>query len=100
VFWNRLYYSKSDNFVFNTQYTPYGSAQMSRFKPDENGRLYTGQDLTFSTVNPSRQFEWRGTRPPAHRPWGASLEQLEQWYAEGRILLKRDGTPRLDGYKV
>jgi site-specific DNA-methyltransferase (adenine-specific) len=95
-----LFFAKSDHFLFNTQYTAYGPEQMSRFKPDENGRLYTGQDLTFSTVNPNRQFEWRGTRPPAHRSWGASLEQLEQWHAEGRILLKRDGTPRLDGHKI
>ena len=25
---------------------------------------------------------------------------MERWYTEGRILLKRDGTPRLDGLKV
>ena len=30
----------------------------------------------------------------------ATLEQLEKWYAEDRILLKQDGTPRLDGLKV
>jgi hypothetical protein len=28
------------------------------------------------------------------------MEQLEEWYAQGRILLKQDGTPRLDGLKV
>ncbi len=38
--------------------------------------------------------------PPANRSWGASLEQLEEWYAEGRILLKQDGTPRLNGLKI
>ena len=53
-----------------------------------------------STVMKNRNFEWRGTRPPSHRSWGASLEQLEKWYSEGRILLKKDGTPRLDGLKV
>ena len=40
------------------------------------------------------------SKPPPHRSWGASREQLEEWYAEGRILLKKDGTPRLDGLKV
>ena len=29
-----------------------------------------------------------------------SLEQLEKLYAEGRILLKKDGTPRMDGWKI
>jgi len=95
-----LFYSKTDKFVFNNQYTEYGPEQMKRFKADESGKLYKAENLTFSNPNPSRQFEWRGTRPPAHRSWGASLEQLEQWHAEGRILLKKDGTPRLDGLKV
>lgn len=95
-----LFYSKSSNYNFNEQYTEYGEAQLSRYKPDENGRLYTGQDLTFSAVNPARQFEWRGVKPPPNRSWGSSYEQLEKWWEEGRILKKKDGGPRLDGYKV
>jgi site-specific DNA-methyltransferase (adenine-specific) len=95
-----LFYSNTAVFTFNTIYMEYGEAQMKRFKADEHGRLYKAENLTFSTSNPSRQFMWRGTQPPPNRSWGASLEQLEQWYAEGRILLKKDGAPRLDGLKV
>lgn len=95
-----LYYAKSDSYLFNAAYQPYGEAQLKRYRPDETGRLYKAENLTFSTPNPTRQFEWRGTRPPPNRSWGASLEQLEQWLKEGRILLKQDGTPRLDGLKV
>jgi DNA modification methylase len=95
-----LYYSKTTQFVFNEQYTSYGPEQMRRYKPDETGKLYKAENLTFSSANPNRQFEWRGAKPPANRSWGASLEQLEAWYSEGRILLKRDGTPRMDGLKV
>jgi len=95
-----FFYTKSAEFTFNQQYTEYGPEQMRRFKPDENGRLYKAENLTFSTANPSRQFEWRGSKPPTNRSWGASLEQLEKWYQEKRILLKRDGTPRLDGLKI
>jgi DNA modification methylase len=95
-----LSFSKSGDFLFVEQYTDYGPEQLKRFKPDENGRLYKAENMTFSTVNPSRQFEWRGTKPPANRSWGASLEKLEEWYAEGRILLKRNGSPRLDGLKI
>ena len=47
-----------------------------------------------------RKTEWRGTTPPANRAWGASLEQREEWWAQGLILTKKDGTPRLDGRKV
>ena len=95
-----LFYSKSDSYTWNKQYIEYSDAQLSRYKTDENGRLYTGRDLTISTIMESCNFEWRGTRPPTHRSWGASLAQLEEWYAAGRILLKKDGTPRLDGLKV
>jgi site-specific DNA-methyltransferase (adenine-specific) len=95
-----LFYTRSDEFTYNEQYTVYSPQQLRRYKPDEKGRLYTGQDLTFSTVNPNRQFKWRGATPAPNRSWGASYEQLEEWYGQGRILLKKDGTPRLDGLKV
>ena len=95
-----LYYTKSQITTFNTQYTEYSPEQLKRYKPDEKGRLYKAENMTFSSPNPNRQFEWRGTRPPPHRSWGASLEQLEQWWAEGKILTRQDGSPRMDGLKI
>jgi DNA modification methylase len=92
--------TKSDTFIFNEQRTAYGEAQLGRYKKDENGRLYTGRDMTFSSANPNRQFEWRGTKPPSNRSWGYPLEKLEELWAQGLILTKQDGTPRLDGLKV
>ena len=94
------YYTKSKSFTYNEQYIEYGEEQLSRYKKDDDGRLFTGRDLTFSGKSSSRQFEWRGTKPPNNRCWGADLKKLEQWWEEGRILLKHDGTPRLDGLKV
>ncbi|MBN4053237.1 site-specific DNA-methyltransferase [bacterium AH-315-L15] len=93
------YCTKDDGRIFNEQYRPYGEAQLKRYKKDENDRLYKAENLTFSSRNPNRQFEWRGTKPPPNRSWGASLEQLEKWWAEGRILTKQDGSPRMDGLK-
>ena len=95
-----LYYTKSPEYLFNQQYAEYGPEQLKRYKPDATGRLYKAENMTFSTANASRNFEWRGTRPPAHRSWGASLEQLEKWWMEGRILRRQDGSPRMDGLKV
>ena len=94
------FYSKGAHFIFNEQYTEYSDAQMKRYKKDLDGRLYTGRDLTFSGKNPNRQFEWRGSKPPDNRSWGADIEQLEKWWNEEKILLKQDGTPRLDGLKT
>ena len=75
-----LFFSRTDEYTFNEQYVQYSEAQLGRYKKDDDGRLYKAENLTFSTSSPSRQFEWRGTRPPANRSWGASFEQLEQWW--------------------
>jgi DNA modification methylase len=91
--------TKSENWTFNEQFRPYGDAQLKRYKKDENGQLYKAENLTFSSRSPSRQFEWRGTKLPPNRSWGASLDQLEKWWAEGRILTRADGCPRMDGLK-
>ena len=94
-----LFYAKGKEITLDPQYEPYGEAQLKRYKQDADGRYYTGQDMTVSLVRRHRQFEWRGVTPPPHRSWGASKEQLEQWYSEGRILLRQDGKPRMDGLK-
>lgn len=95
-----LFYVRSKKYTWNLIMTEYSEKQLSRYKKDENGRLYTGQDLTASRPNSnSGKFNWRGTMPPASRGWGYTVEQLETWWAEGRILTKKDGTPRMDGLK-
>ena len=95
-----LFYTKSNKYPWNVQFTEYSHAQLKRYKPDDHGRLFTGQDLTMSSATKSRNFEWRGSRPPANRGWALSVDELEKLWAEGRILTKIDGTPRLDGMKV
>jgi DNA modification methylase len=96
-----LFYSKTAEPVWNDLTTQYSAEQLKRYKRDEHGRLYTGQDLTGSRPNSSSgKFEWRGTMPPPTRGWGYNLEQLEEWWAAGLILKRKDGTPRMDGLKV
>lgn len=95
------YYAKdAEQYIFNTQYTEISQAQLARYKKDKDGRYYTGQDLTFTGNSAERKFTWRGATPPAGRVWGMSYEELERLYSEGMILLRKDGVPRLDGYKV
>ncbi|MBN1355758.1 restriction endonuclease [bacterium] len=96
-----LFYTKSDNYRWNQQYQPYSEEQLSRYRKDENGRLYKCENLTADRrTSDSGKFEWRGTMPPSTRGWGYKLDQLEKWWEEGRILTKKDGTPRMDGLKV
>ena len=97
-----LYYTRSKEFVWNQQYQAYGENQRARFRfTDDDGRAFKLDDLTASRPDSdSGKFEWRGTLPPPSRGWGYKLEQLESWWADGRIAVKRDGTPRMDGLKV
>ena len=96
-----LYYTKSDEFTWNQQFHDYSEAQLKRFRHrDENGRRYRLDDLTAPRPDSmSGKFDWRGTMPSPTRGWGYKLEQLETWWQEGRIQVKRDGTPRMDGLK-
>ncbi len=95
-----LFATKSEKYTWNKTYMDYSPEQLSRYRTDKNGRAYTGQDLTMIGGSADRKVTWRGATPPAHRSWGASIEQLEEWWAAGLILTKKDGTPRLDGRKV
>jgi len=97
-----LYYAKSESTIWNQQYQQYSEAQLSRFRySDEDGRKYKLDDLTAPRPDSnSGKFEWRGTTPGPTRGWGYKIEQLEEWWQEGRIHTKRDGTPRMDGLKV
>ncbi len=96
-----LFYTNGAAYIWNAVTLPYSSAQTRRYRKDEQGRLYTGQDLTASRPDSdSGKFKWRGTMPPSSRGWGYTEEQLEKWWTEGKILTKRDGTPRMDGLKV
>ena len=101
-----LYYSTGRVTTWNPQShdydgEKYSAQQMKRFRHDDgDGRLYRLDDLTAPAGNnTARRYEWRGTTPGPTRVWGYSLEQLEAWWAEGRIHTKRDGTPRMDGLK-
>lgn len=95
-----LFCTKSDRYTWNKTFQGYSAEQLSRYKADADGRLYTGQDLTMMGGSADRKVEWRGSKPPGNRAWGASIDQLEEWWEKGLILTRKDGTPRLDGRKV
>ncbi len=96
-----FFYTKSSSWTWNPIKTEYSAAQLKRYRTDEDGRMYRGDDLTAERRNSrSGKFEWRGTMPGPTRGWAYTIDQLESWWTEGRILTRRDGAPRLDGLKV
>lgn len=102
-----LFYVQSDRATYNRSFhkyadQKYSAQQMQRFRHvDDDGRRYKLENLTGPRPDSnSGKFEWRGTLPGPTRGWGYKKAQLEQWWAEGRIQTKKDGTPRMDGLKV
>ncbi len=96
-----FFYTRGESHIWHPKRVSFSAVQLKRYKRDEKGRLYTTQDLCGERRNSnSGKFEWRGTMPPPTRGWGYKVEQLEQWWTEGRIAKKKDGTPRMDGLIV
>lgn len=95
-----LLYSKSKSYTWNKQFGEFGDSQLKEYRKDNDGRLFTGQDLTVSSKSVGRQFEWRGVKPPSNRAWAFSLEKLEELFSDGKILVGREGKPILRGLKV
>ena len=102
-----LFYVQSDRATYNRSFhkyadQKYSAQQMQRFRHvDDDGRRYKLENLTGPRPDSnSGKFEWRGTLPGPTRGWGYKKAQLEQWWAEGKIQTKKDGTPRMDGLKV
>ena len=96
-----LFYTKSDDYTFNTQYLPYSEEQAVRdYKfVDADGRRYSTSNLRSPAPRPNLTYEYKGYQP--HRNgWAVSLERMEQLDAEGRLLFPEnpDGRIRLKLY--
>ncbi len=92
-----LFYTKTSNYTWNRiSGLDYSPEQMSRYKNEKNGRRYRCDDLT--APGSGRRDTWRGSTPGPSRGWAKTLEERERLWAEDLIAIKRDGTPRLDGW--
>lgn len=99
-----LFYVKSDQYAWNTQYLPYSDEHVAssyRFVEKGTGRKYALRDLTASVYHASsgQIYEWKGKKPPASRVWAYSRAEMEKLDAQGRIgYSKKRGYPRLKIY--
>ncbi len=94
-----LYYSKTKDKTFNRIGGTLSDTQRARYKYTDKLGPFKAENLTAPHFHKDRTFEWRGVHPGSDRQWRFGVEQLERLYAEGLILLQRDGRPRKDGLK-
>ncbi|MDE2465605.1 MAG: site-specific DNA-methyltransferase [Alphaproteobacteria bacterium] len=80
-------YTKSDEYVFNPQFTMEGADEYIKeryTKVDEKGRRYKTGDLGNPAYRPNLIYEYKGHKPPPNG-WAVSLETMKRMDAEGRL---------------
>lgn len=94
-----LYYSKSDQPIWNTQHTPYREEYYeSHFKKDEGGRWFRTVPLDAPRHGEGSQnllYDWKGKLPAPSRTWAIKRETMEQYERDGLLRYTRTGTPTL-----
>jgi len=96
-----LYYSKTNNFIFNTLYVDYDQEYLDEFYKyvDEDGRRYRLDNLTASKGGGDTSYEFHGTKPYKGRFWAYSKAKMEKFYKEGLLYFpKNNGTPSFKRY--
>jgi len=93
-----LFYSKSDNLIWNEPKMPYTAEDKLKLFPkkDKKGRHYTTIPLHApgETINGNTSKAFKGILPPAGRHWRTDIETLELWDSQGLIEWSDNGNPR------
>lgn len=94
-----LFYTKSNEYVFNKQRRDYDESYIkSHFKQDEDGRMYTLDNAVAAGQGPARVFFGKTIEPKLGTHWRWSQENIDKLIDEGRIVLTKNGWPRVKRY--
>src|SRR5258708_6312952 len=100
-----LFYTKTNKYTWNTQYTPYDQEYTDSFYRNvekDTGRRFTLSDLMAAGIrHGSSGKPWRGIDPNTRgNHWKYSVERLDELDQEGRIYWpeKEGGVPRYKRY--
>ena len=89
-----LYYSKTDKFTWNAQYTPHSEERIQKHYAnieEGTGRRYTlGDCLNPNPDRPNLTYEWNGH----NRVWRWTKEKMQANHDEGRLIYTKSGMPR------
>lgn len=93
-----LFYSKSENPIWNEPKTPYTEEDRIKLFPkiEKSGKRYTTIPLHApgETQNGKTAQAFKGILPPPGRHWRSDISVLEQWDKEGLIEWSENGNPR------
>jgi adenine specific DNA methylase Mod len=97
-----LFYTKTDEWTWNTQYTPYDQEYIDAFYnhvDKKTGRRFRLDNLTAAKPGGDVSYEFHGTLPYKGRYWAYSRANMEKFLEEGRLYFpKNGGTPAYKRY--
>jgi DNA modification methylase len=95
-----FFYSKSNQYTFNTIYRPFEDQQIEKQynKIDEYGRRYRLVTPTAAKGGGDTEYEFHGVKPPQGRFWAYSKENMETFYQEGKLYFSNSGQPYIKYY--
>ena len=92
-----FYYSKSEEYIFNTQYVPYSQEYIDHYyrNSDPDGRKYLDRDLSAKGLQGGGYaYSWNGISGY----WRCPIETMRKYEAAGRIYYTKNGTARYKQY--
>ena len=60
------------------------------FDPEKKGRRFKLNDATVPSVNPKKQFVWRGAKPSKGRSWSESIEDMDAGLKTFKYYLRNE----------
>lgn len=94
-----FFYSKSDNYVFNPQYSKDDAHTQKYIKErfvyeDEKGRKYMKSPLVNSLYRPNLKYVFQGINPP-EKGWLYSEKRMQEFYDNNELLIPEDPNSRI-----
>jgi site-specific DNA-methyltransferase (adenine-specific) len=101
-----LFYSKTDEAIFNVQYVPYSQEYIDTFyvHSDPDGRKWRRGDLRSPNPRPNLTYDYTASNGRTYKPhpngWAMSLEKMKELDKKGRLHFpkKEDGRIQLKRY--
>lgn len=94
-----LFYTKSNKFTFNRQFTSYTQSYINDFfrYTEPNGRRYRLVIATGSGETKT-DYLWKGKSPTKGRHWAYTKEKMQELEKEGRLVYSKNGNVSVKQY--
>ena len=94
-----LFYTKSNKFTFNRQFTSYTQSYINDFfrYTEPNGRRYRLVIATGSGETKT-DYLWKGKSPTKGRHWAYTKEKMQELEKEGRLVYSKNGNVNIKQY--